>query len=79
MLYIEPSQCVAKSVIIEAWTFGYVAIIDSLTWHSILLMELSYGHSAQDLTYRAYGHPALADWVTDLLHASYGHAMAGSG
>ena len=39
-LYIGPSQCVAKSVIIEAWTFGYVAIIDSLTWHSILLMEL---------------------------------------
>ena len=45
LLYIEPwhvSQCVAKSVILqsEAWTFGYVAIIDSLTWHSILLMEL---------------------------------------
>ena len=42
--YIKPwnhvSQCVAKSVILEAWTFGYVAIIDSLTWHSILLMEL---------------------------------------
>ena len=34
------SHSVAKSVIIEAWTFGYVAIIDSLTWHSILLMEL---------------------------------------
>ena len=33
-------RSVAKSVIIEAWTFGYVAIIDSLTWHSILLMEL---------------------------------------
>ena len=32
------SQC-AKSVILKAWTFGYVAIIDSLTWHSILLME----------------------------------------
>ena len=29
----------AKSVILEAWTFGYVAIIDSLTWQSILLME----------------------------------------
>ena len=67
------SQCVAKSVILEAWTFGYVAIIDSLTWHSILLMELvdiqhrilgTCGHSAQDLTYPAYGHPALADWVT---------------
>ena len=40
LTYIEPSQCVANSVIIEAWTFGYVAIIDSLTWHSILLMEL---------------------------------------
>ena len=38
------SQCVAKSVIIEAWTLVYVkliAIIDSLTWHSILLMELT--------------------------------------
>ena len=31
---------ISRSVIIEAWTFGYVAIIDSLTWHSILLMEL---------------------------------------
>ena len=55
------SQCVAKSVILEAWTFGYVAIIDSLTWHSILLIELME-HSAQDLTYPAYEHPALADW-----------------
>ena len=40
-----------------------------------LITHGTYGHSAQDLTYRAYGHPALADWVTDLLHASYGHAM----
>ena len=33
----------AKSVIIEAWTFGYVAIIDSLTWYSILLRTFSTG------------------------------------
>ena len=39
-LHQTMSHSVAKSVIIEAWTFGYVAIIDSLTWHSILLMEL---------------------------------------
>ena len=42
----------------------------------------TYGHSAQDLTYPANGHPELADWVTDLLHAclaSYGRLAAGKG
>ena len=41
-LHQTMSHSVAKSVIIEAWTFGYVAIINSLTWHSILLMELHF-------------------------------------
>ena len=30
----------------------------------------TYGHSAQDLTCRAYGRPALADWVTSCMLAS---------
>ena len=41
-LHQTMSHSVAKSIIIEAWTFGYVAIIDSLTWHSIFLMDIQH-------------------------------------
>ena len=65
-LHQTMSHSVAKSVIIEAWTFGYVAIIDSLTWHSILLMEL------MDIQHRILLIELMSSTgrLGDLLHAS---------